>query len=97
MRGDDRLQPEAFIQLADQNQASIGGDARSLKRHLQKPVESELKRLGFFLTHRVSPFLAEFLLSEPAEIKARQLFCEGEYHDQIGNSGSDCQPALVFT
>jgi hypothetical protein len=87
MRGDDRLQPEAFIQLADQNQASIGGDARSLKRHLHKPVESELKRLGFFLTHRVSPFLAEFLLSKPAEIKARQLFCEGEYHDQIGNPG----------
>jgi hypothetical protein len=87
VRGDDRLQPEAFIQLADQNQAGIGGDARSLKRHLQKPVESELKRLGFFLTHRVSPFLAEFLLSKPAEIKARQLFCEREYHDQIGNPG----------
>jgi len=87
MRGDDRPQPEAFIQLADQNQASIGGHARSLKRHLQEPVEGELKRLGFFLTHRVSPFLAEFHVSEPGEIKARRLFCEGEYHDQIGNPG----------
>jgi len=95
MRGDDRPQPEAFIQLADQNQASIGGHARSLKRHLQEPVEGELKRLGFFLTHRVSPFLAEFLLSEPGEIKARRLFCEGEYHDQIGNPGlEDCRQAI---
>jgi hypothetical protein len=87
--GDDRLKTEAFTQLTDQNQASIGGNARSLKRHLQKPVEGEVKRLGFFLTHRVSPFLAEFLLSEPAEIKAQRLFCEGEYHDQIGNPGSE--------
>ena len=70
MLGDDRLQPEAFVQLADQNQAGVRGDARSLKRDLQKPVEGELKRLGFFLTHRVSPFLAGFLASEPAKIKA---------------------------
>jgi hypothetical protein len=85
--GHDRLQPEAFIQLADQNQAGVGGDARSLKRDLQEAVEGELERLGFFLTHRVSPFLAEFLLSEAAEIKARRLFCGGAYHDQIGNPG----------
>ena len=52
---DNGLQAEAFIQLADQNQASVGGDAGSLKRDLQKPVECELKGLGFFLTHRVSP------------------------------------------
>jgi hypothetical protein len=68
--GDDRLQPEAFIQFANQNQARVRGDARTLKRNLQKPVEGELKRLGFFLTHRVSLFLAGFLLSEPAGIKA---------------------------
>ena len=70
MLGDDRLQAEAFIQLADQNQARVGGDARSLKRDFQKPVERELKGLGFFLTHRVSPILAGFLVSEPAQIKA---------------------------
>jgi hypothetical protein len=60
VRGDDRPQPEAFVQFADQNQAGIRGDARSLKRNLQKPVERELKGLGFFLTHRVSPILARF-------------------------------------
>jgi hypothetical protein len=87
VRGDDPVQPEAFVQLADQNQAGIGGHARSLKRHLQKAVEGELKRLGFFLTHRVSPFVVGFLASAPREIKARRLFCGGEYHDQIGNPG----------
>jgi hypothetical protein len=49
------LQPEAFVQLADQNQAGIGGDPRSLKRDLQKAVEGELKGLGFILTHRFHP------------------------------------------
>jgi hypothetical protein len=68
--GDDRLQSEPFIQLADDNQASVGRDARSLKRDLQKPVEGELKALGFFLTHRVSPILAGFIESKPAQIKA---------------------------
>ena len=68
VRGKDRLQPEAFILFAlfaDQNQPGVGGYARSLKRDLQKPVERELKGLGFFLTHRVSPFLAEFLARNP--------------------------------
>src|SRR5450759_1093131 len=65
VRGDDRLQTEALIQLADQNQAGIRGDARTLKRHLQKPVERELKGLGFFLTHRVSPILAGFPVRNP--------------------------------
>ena len=63
--GDDRVQPEAFIQLADQNQAGVGGDARPLKRDLQKPVERELKGRGFFLTHRVPPILAGFLVRNP--------------------------------
>ena len=68
--GEDRLQPEAFVQLTDQHQAGVRGDARSLKRDLQKPIERELERLGFFLTHRVSPILARFLTSKPAQIKA---------------------------
>jgi len=37
--GDDRLQAEAFIQLADQNQAGVCREARSLKRDLQKPLK----------------------------------------------------------
>src|ERR1700687_675814 len=69
--GADRLQPEAFVQLADQNQAGVQIDARSLKRDLQKAVEGELQRLGFFffLTHRVSPSVAECLASEPRKIR----------------------------
>ena len=39
--------------------------ARSLKRDLQKPVKGELKGLGVFLTHRVSPILAGFLVRNP--------------------------------
>ena len=65
MRSDNGLQAEAFIQLADQSQAGVGGDAGSLKRDLQKPVECELKGLGFFLTHRVPPSVARFPASEP--------------------------------
>jgi hypothetical protein len=62
VRDDDRFQPEAFIQLADQNQTGVRGDTRSLKRNLQKPVKRELERLGFFLTQWVSFFLAGFLI-----------------------------------
>ena len=87
MLTDDRLQPEAFIQLADQNEAGVRGDARTLKRDLQEPIESELERLGFFLTHRVFPSVAGFLASEPRRIEARRLFCGVGYHDQIGNPG----------
>jgi hypothetical protein len=50
VRDDDRFQPEAFIQLADQNQAGVRGDTRSLKRNLQKPVKRELERL-WILSH----------------------------------------------
>ena len=38
-------QPQAFIQLAHQNETGVGGDPRSLERDLQKAVERELKRL----------------------------------------------------
>jgi hypothetical protein len=44
----------------------------------------------------VSPFLAEFVLSEPAEIKARRLPCGGEYHDQIENPGLNLSMAGVI-
>jgi hypothetical protein len=67
VRGDDRLQPEAFVQLTDQNQAGVGGDMGSLKRDLQKAAESELKGFGFFLTHRVSPILAGFIAWNPRQ------------------------------
>ena len=38
-------------------------------RDLQKPVEFELKGLGFFLTHRVSPSVARFPASEPRKAR----------------------------
>ena len=38
--------PQAFIQLAYQNETGIGGDARPLERDLQKTIECELKGLG---------------------------------------------------
>ena len=61
--------PRRSSQLADQNQAGIGGDAGSLKRDLQKPVECELKGLGFFLTHEVLPSVARFPASEPRKAR----------------------------
>ena len=42
---DERLQAQAFIQLAHQNEAGVRGDARSLERDLQEAIERELKRL----------------------------------------------------
>ena len=61
--------PRRSSQLADHNQADVGGDAGSLKRDLQKPVECELKGLGFFLTRRVSPSVARFPASEPRKVR----------------------------
>ena len=59
------FETHTFIQLTYQNQAGVGGDARPLKRDLQKAVERELKGRGFFLTHRVPPILAGFLVRNP--------------------------------
>jgi hypothetical protein len=59
--GDEMLQPEALIQLADQNQPCVRRDMRALERDLQQAVERELKRLSVFFTHRVSPFVVGFL------------------------------------
>ena len=46
MLRDECPQPQAFIQLAHQNETGIGGDARPLERDLQKTIECELKGLG---------------------------------------------------
>ena len=63
--GDECLQPQAFIQLAHQNEAGVGGDARSVKRDFQEAVERELKWLMLSFTHRVSPSVVRVLASEP--------------------------------
>src|SRR5687768_18160029 len=49
--GEDRLQPEAFVQLANQNQARVRGDARTLKRDLQKAVEGDRKSTRLNSSH----------------------------------------------
>ena len=45
MLGDECRQPQAFIQLAHQNETGLGGDVRPLECDLQKAIECELKRL----------------------------------------------------
>ena len=52
---DELSQAEPFVQLPHQNQATVGGDPRSLEIDLQSRVEGKLKRLILFLTHWVSP------------------------------------------
>ena len=65
MLRDECPQPQAFIQLAHQNETGIGGDARPLERDLQKTIECELKGLGLSFTHWVSPSVAGFLRRNP--------------------------------
>jgi hypothetical protein len=50
-RGDEITEAEALIHFADQNQATIGSDARSLEIDLQGRVEGRLKWLVLFLIH----------------------------------------------
>lgn len=50
---DEVAESQTFVLLAYQNQATIGGDSRSLEIHLQRGIEGELKRLILCLTHWV--------------------------------------------
>ena len=50
---DELLRTQSFIQLAHQNQATIGSHSRSLEIDLQGSIERELKGLILFLTHGV--------------------------------------------
>ena len=63
---DDELQPEAFVQLTDQNQADVGGDARPLEGDSQKSVE--LKWPVVFFVRRVSSTVAAFMASKRIKI-----------------------------
>jgi hypothetical protein len=51
---DEISQPQPFVQIAHQDQATIGGDPRSLEVHFQGGMEGKLKGLILFLTHWVS-------------------------------------------
>jgi hypothetical protein len=46
--GDEIAEAQTFIQLAHQNEAAVGGDARSLEIDLQRGIEGELKGLILF-------------------------------------------------
>ena len=74
---DDRLQTEAFIQLANQNQAS-SEMTRDPETRLQKPIERELKKLGFF-----SPRGCHSFWRSSSSETARN---RGVTTDRIGNS-----------
>jgi hypothetical protein len=48
---DELAQTETLVQLADQQQASVGGDLGALEIRLQRGTKREAKRLVFCLTH----------------------------------------------
>src|ERR1700730_9061277 len=64
---DELLQTQSLIQLANQNQATIGSHSRSLEIDLQRSIEQELKWLILFLTHWVPTSRAFSSLSHPHE------------------------------
>ena len=49
---------EPFVQFANQNQATVGSDVRSLEIDFEKSIESWLERLSLSFTHRVLASLA---------------------------------------
>ena len=65
--GDEIAEAQAFVQLADQNQAAVGGDPRSLEIHLQRGVEGKLKWPVLSLTHWVLTSGVSSLRSNPHE------------------------------
>ena len=85
MLGDECLQAQAFIQLAYQKEAGVGGDARSLECDFQKAIERELKRLVRSFTHRVSLSVAGCLASESQKSRRGDLVLAVRYHSESGN------------
>src|ERR1039458_1424581 len=53
--GNERTQSQTLIQLAYQQQTTVGSDPRALEINFQTGVKRELKGLILFLTHRVGP------------------------------------------
>jgi hypothetical protein len=64
---DELAQSETFIQLPNQQQASVGGDLRSLEIRLQRGTKREAKRLILYLTHWMEASAAAFWPSKPHE------------------------------
>jgi hypothetical protein len=62
---DEFAQPQAFIQLAHHEQATVGRHSRSLQIDFQRGVEGELKRLILLFTHWVQASGASVAPSKP--------------------------------
>jgi hypothetical protein len=58
VRCEDRLQLEAFVQLADRNQAGVRSDARSLKRDLRKAARRRGLQMQQWLADAVAKYRA---------------------------------------
>jgi hypothetical protein len=53
---------QLLVQLADQDQAGIGSDARAVEVNLQGVIEGRLKRPILFLTHWVEASASQIAL-----------------------------------
>ena len=65
---DKFAQPQAFIQIAHHDQATVGDYSRSLEIHLQRGVERKLKGLVLLFTHRVQASGVYIAPSSPHEL-----------------------------
>ena len=66
MLDDEITEAQALIQLQHHNQATVGGDPRSLEIDLQTSVEEELRGLVLFATYWVWFLRSVFIALKPA-------------------------------
>jgi len=71
-RAEIRRSTQSLIQLANQNQATIGSHSRSLEIDLQGSIERELKGLVLLLTHGVFTSEASSLRLDPHKHRWRR-------------------------
>lgn len=65
MLGNEITEAQSLIQLTNQDQTTIGGNARSLEVDLEKTVERELKGLVLFVTYWVPSSIGAFTAFNP--------------------------------
>ena len=86
--GDQFAEAQPFIQLAHQNEAPVGGDARSLEIDLQRSVKRELKWLDF-VSHPLGVVLRSvFITFKPLWILMMKPIRRFASQGQNGNVGS---------
>ena len=84
--GDERTQSQTFIQLAHQQQTTVGGDARTLEINIQRRIKRELKWLILFLTTGSSLRRVRFALKTVRTLALRRS-CSHLLRVQEGNVG----------